>query len=93
MGAKITSAIIIQGRLHNEVKVTCDDSKSYETLFQYFPDELTFFQEEFLGMTRKEALELFHEKKGTRYWKDIIKIRVDKIYSYFFCINLDQFVS
>jgi len=30
-------------------------------LFTYYPDELTFFPADFVGMTEEEALEKFHE--------------------------------
>lgn len=44
-----------------EVSVTYDNGTT-ETLFEYYPDELTFTEVEFVGLTRDEALALFHKK-------------------------------
>ena len=40
-----------------EVTVTFDDG-STEMIFWYYPDELSFSENEFIGLTRKEAIEL-----------------------------------
>lgn len=42
----------------NEVDVMYNDG-SVEMIFRYYPDELTFDEREFIGLTKKEALELF----------------------------------
>lgn len=33
-----------------------------ERLFEYYPDEIFFLSDEFIGLTREEALELRHKK-------------------------------
>jgi hypothetical protein len=43
------------------VKVTYEDG-STETLFEFYPDELSFSASEFVGLTREEAMALRHKK-------------------------------
>lgn len=33
-----------------------------ETVFKYYPDELSFNEREFIGLTKDEALELFRHR-------------------------------
>ena len=42
----------------NEVDVMYNDG-SVEMIFRYYPDELTFNEREFIGLTKEEAQELF----------------------------------
>lgn len=42
----------------NEVDVMYNDG-SVEMIFRYYPDELTFDEREFIGLTKAEAQELF----------------------------------
>lgn len=42
----------------NEVDVMYNDG-SVEMIFRYYPDELTFDEREFIGLTKEEALKLF----------------------------------
>ena len=44
-----------------EVKVTYEDGKE-EVLFDFYPDEMSFTEEEFIGLTRKEAKRLKFKK-------------------------------
>jgi hypothetical protein len=44
-----------------EVHVTYSNGVK-EMLFSYYPDEIFFKKEEFLGLTRGQAMELFHKK-------------------------------
>jgi hypothetical protein len=44
-----------------EVKVTFEDGQS-KTLFSYYPDEISFSPEEFVGLTEKEARALYTQK-------------------------------
>ena len=44
-----------------KVTVTYDDG-STEELFQYFPDEISFTESEFIGLTSEQAHELRHRK-------------------------------
>ena len=44
-----------------EVTVTYDDGTT-EELFEYFPDEISFTESEFIGLTRDQAHELRHRK-------------------------------
>lgn len=50
-----------------EVKVTYEDG-SEETLFWFYPDELSFTESEFIGLTRQEA-------KDLRLKKDVAYLR------------------
>lgn len=43
------------------VFVTYEDDKR-EFLMDYYPDEISFTEEEFVGLTRKECFDLFHKK-------------------------------
>ena len=61
MSRTIAFCEIIRNRYTNEVVVTYDDD-SVEMIFRYYPDELSFSQYEFVGLTRDEALELFEHK-------------------------------
>lgn len=38
------------------------ENGNQETLFSYYPDEISFSEEEFIGLTREEALRLKIEK-------------------------------
>ncbi len=42
-----------------KVTVTYDDG-SEETLFEFYPDEISFGESQFVGLTRDEALQLRH---------------------------------
>lgn len=44
-----------------QVIVTMEDGSEFN-LFSYYPDEISFQPEEFIGLTRKEALDFFHKK-------------------------------
>jgi hypothetical protein len=44
-----------------DVTVTYEDG-TQEVLFEYFPDEISFTEAEFIGLTKEEALQLFHRK-------------------------------
>jgi hypothetical protein len=44
-----------------KVEVTYEDG-STEVLFEFYPDELSFSESEFIGKTRDEALALRHNK-------------------------------
>ena len=44
-----------------KVTVTYDDG-STEELFEYFPDEISFTQSEFIGLTSDQAHDLRHRK-------------------------------
>lgn len=56
---------IIRHRYHNEVVATFVDD-SVEVLFEYYPDEISFSEYEFVGLTSDEAHELFN-RKDTAY--------------------------
>lgn len=44
-----------------EVTVTFDDGTT-KTLFDYYPDEIRFTPDEFVGLTEREARDLRHRK-------------------------------
>ena len=58
---KIRDCEIRIGEFQNEVYVTYYNDKT-EKIFSYYADELTFSSEEFLGLTKEQALNLFHKK-------------------------------
>ena len=43
------------------VTVNFEDG-THERLFTFYPDEISFTESEFVGLTRDEALALFHRK-------------------------------
>ena len=58
----IKARISIGGKWEqNTVYATFTDG-SEKMLFKYFPDELSFSEDEFLGLTEDEAHDLFHKK-------------------------------
>jgi len=51
------------GNAHRiNVKVKTDENDSEVKIFSYYPDELSFTEDELLGLTIKEAHELRHKK-------------------------------
>lgn len=58
MKNRIMFCEITKMRFVNEVDVMYEDG-SVETLFKYYPDELSFTEQEFIGLTKDEAMELF----------------------------------
>jgi len=44
-----------------QVEAVFDDGKTC-TLFSYYPDEISFTPEEFIGLTRAEAMWLYQKK-------------------------------
>ncbi len=50
----------------NEVDVMYDDG-SVEMIFRYYPDELTFDEHEFIGLTKEGAQELFRLRDMTYF--------------------------
>ena len=45
-----------------EVWVQFEGEQVAEKLFSFFPDEISFSSHEFVGLTRDEAMRLFHKK-------------------------------
>jgi len=45
-----------------EISVKFDNQNKYEYLYNYYPDEISFTTEELLGLTRKQAIQLYHKK-------------------------------
>jgi hypothetical protein len=56
---------ITELRFKNEVDVMYNDG-SVERLFYYYPDEITFTEREFIGLTREEAMSL-HTSRDKAY--------------------------
>lgn len=50
------------GRFQNTISVSYDDGTVEERLGVYYPDELHYSEIEFLGLTRKQAKDLMHER-------------------------------
>lgn len=61
MKKKIVCCEITELRFKNEVVVMYNDG-TVEKLFSYYPDELSFNEREFIGLTRDEAMEVFRSK-------------------------------
>lgn len=58
MPNKIIKCEIEHGRYRNKVNVTYDDG-STDLLFEYYWDELSFEEHEFIGLTEEEGMKLF----------------------------------
>lgn len=61
---KIVSAKILPPQYWGDkakVMVKFDDGEE-GMVFSYYHDELSFFPDEFIGLTEREALDLFHRK-------------------------------
>jgi hypothetical protein len=61
---KITACNIEVGQgfgSDNKVNVTYEDG-TVENILRYFSDEISFTEDEFIGLTKDQAMDLFHEK-------------------------------
>ena len=58
--SKIVKAFIEEVDYKNRIIVFYDDGTG--SMFEYYPDELIFCSEEFLGLTKEEAIDLFNKK-------------------------------
>ena len=61
MEKKIKECIIEKARFRNVIYVVYDDCSS-ETIGSYFPDELYYSEDEFIGLTRRQASDLMDQK-------------------------------
>ena len=61
MSNKIKSVIFVKTGFSMNIYGSFEDGTK-SILFNYFPDELSFTEEEFIGLTKEEAMELFHKK-------------------------------
>lgn len=61
MEKKIVSCSIVERKFDNRINVTYEDG-STEGIYFYYPDELRFTEDEFVGLTRDEAKQLCHQK-------------------------------
>lgn len=61
MDTTISAANIVPGKYQDTVHVAYNDGTE-EDLFSYYNDELGFCAEEFIGITKKDALSLFHAR-------------------------------
>ena len=53
----------IMGTMHTiNVIVTTEDNKEPQKIFSYYPDEISFTEEEIIGLTIEEANQLRHDK-------------------------------
>lgn len=62
MEKKIKHCKIDRGMWRNDVFVSYDDSGNYEKIGSYYPDELSFHEDEFIGLTSKQADDLMHQR-------------------------------
>lgn len=44
------------------VYVIYEGKEEFEFLFDYYPDEISFTESEFIGLTHREAMKLFYKK-------------------------------
>lgn len=58
---KIVSAEIKKNKWVMDVIATFEDG-TVKTIFNYYPDEISFREDEFVGLTEYQACELFHKK-------------------------------
>ena len=62
MEKKINYCLIKEGKYSNTITVMYDDGSVDDHLGTYYPDELYFSEDEFIGLTEKEAKELMRQK-------------------------------
>lgn len=62
MKKRIKTCEIKEERFKNIVSVVYDDGTVEDCIGSYYPDELSFTPDEFIGLTRKEASELMENK-------------------------------
>lgn len=68
-GAKIVEATITpsntkEGRYQASLTATFEGGTTSTDVLAWYDDELTFRKEEFVGLTRKEVIDLFMKKDG-----------------------------
>ena len=61
MESKIIDCLITEERFINTITVAYDDG-STEIIYKYYPDELYFIKDEFIGLTKKQAKVLTTQK-------------------------------
>lgn len=61
MEKKIVSCSIERRRYDCVIWVTVEGGLT-EAIYIYYPDELTFTEQEFVGLTKKEAKDLCHQR-------------------------------
>ena len=59
---KIKEVKFEQGEYEMFVNVKYDDSDNFEKLFSYYDDEISFTEDELIGLTEIEAYNLKHDK-------------------------------
>ena len=59
---KIIVVCKIEAGLFRDKLVAIYDDESSEVIFEYYNDEMTFDPREFIGLTKDEALDLYHRK-------------------------------
>ena len=62
MEPRIEKCEIKEERWKNIISVVYDDGYVEERLDSYYPDELSFTEDEFIGLTRQQALDLVRYK-------------------------------
>lgn len=68
MEKKIVSCEIEEGRFRNTVTAVFDDG-SEDVIGGYYPDELHYSANEFMGLTEKQANDLMHDRDAA-YLRD-----------------------
>ena len=58
----IVDCNIVKDRWMNYVSVVFDDGSSDDKFIIYYPDEIYFTADEFIGLTETEARDLFHQR-------------------------------
>lgn len=59
---KIVKCEIKKGRFMNIISVLYDDGSEDDGLGSYYPDELSFSEDEFIGLTKDQAQKLMHQR-------------------------------
>lgn len=62
MEKRIKTCEIKEERFKNIVSVVYDDGSVDDRIGSYYPDELSFTPDEFVGLTEKEASDLMSER-------------------------------
>lgn len=62
MERKIVECKIFEGRYENIIGFKYDDGTVNDRVRRYYPDEIFFYEEEFIGLTEKQANDLMHTR-------------------------------
>lgn len=62
MERKIVECKIFEGRYENIIGFKYDDGTVNDRVRRYYPDEISFYEGEFIGLTEKQAQDLMYQR-------------------------------